>query len=141
MANGFNIQIIGLPQVSGMIRGLTTDLEGKIEREIQASGVQIRNKAIRNITRQKLVDQGALRAGMQLSNIHNGVQVWNSVLYAPFQEFGTKGRTQVPPEWQSYAAIFKGPANRGDFAQFVANLLCIQLTKKKQTDYLPCCLN
>lgn len=123
MAQGFNIEIIGLPQMRGMIKGLVRELETKIENEIHASGVQIRNKAIRNITRQKIVDQGALRAGMQLTNILNGVQVFNSVLYSPFVEFGTKGRTRVPAEWQSYAMIFKGPTNRGDFEHFVLNLV------------------
>jgi HK97 gp10 family phage protein len=76
--------------------------------------------AIEKNAKQKVpVDVGRLRSDIQkqvTKSDHNRVvnaEVFNTVKYAPFVEFGTgDGATQIPAEQQEYASQFKGKTGR-----------------------------
>jgi HK97 gp10 family phage protein len=64
------------------------------------------------------VDMGRLRSDIQkkvTKTDHNRVvsaEVFNTVKYAPFVEFGTGALVEVPAEQQEYALQFKGKTGR-----------------------------
>jgi hypothetical protein len=64
------------------------------------------------------VDVGRLRSDIQkrvTKTDHNRVvnaEVFNTVKYAPFVEFGTGSLVEVPAEQQEYASQFKGKTGR-----------------------------
>lgn len=64
------------------------------------------------------VDMGRLRSDIQkkvTKSDHNRVlnaEVFNTVKYAPFVEFGTGSLVEVPAEQQEYALQFKGKTGR-----------------------------
>jgi hypothetical protein len=39
-------------------------------------------------------------------------EVYTDVKYAPYMEFGTKSKTEIPPGLEGYAMQFKGKASR-----------------------------
>jgi HK97 gp10 family phage protein len=75
--------------------------------------------AIEKNAKQKVpVDVGRLRSDIQkqvTKSDHNRVvnaEVFNTVKYAPFVEFGTGSLVEVPAEQQEYASQFKGKTGR-----------------------------
>jgi HK97 gp10 family phage protein len=75
--------------------------------------------AIEKNAKQKVpVDVGRLRSDIQkqvTKTEHNRVvnaEVFNTVKYAPFVEFGTGSLVEVPAEQQEYASQFKGKTGR-----------------------------
>ena len=69
-------------------------------------------------------DMGVLHSSLQVirNDGLNRVEFLNTAFHAPFIEFGTKTRVQVPPEWAAYASQFKG-LKRGNVDQFKVNIL------------------
>lgn len=49
--------------------------------------------------------------------------VTNNLFYAPFVEFGTGKKVNIPAGLEDVAAKFKGPTNRGNFEQMVDSIL------------------
>jgi len=76
------------------------------------------------------VYQGRLRASLRhiMSRNKLSVRVWTNVEYAPFVEFGTKSKTQIPAELSQMAAQFK-QSGTGDFDIFLKDIK--QWCKKK----------
>lgn len=121
MSNRIDVQITGLEHTQEIITQLQDALQNEIDDEVSVSAIQIRTKAIRNITRLKIVDQGLLKSSMVVTNSGRDYYVMNTAYYSPFVEFGTGARVNVPAEWTDYAAQFKN-TSRGNFDDFVAAL-------------------
>lgn len=120
----FGVAIQGLGALQAQLRGLGSEMKKEIGLELEAAAYEMHGLATTNLTNNDSIDQGLLKASLQvLRNRATGeVYFEATAFYAPFVEFGTKGRVQVPPEWASYAMKFKGLKN-GDLAQFKSSML------------------
>jgi HK97 gp10 family phage protein len=73
------------------------------------------------------VNQGRLRSDIQSDITRSkmgtvvSAGVFNTVAYAPYVEFGTKGKVNVPEELQDYAKTFQGKTG-GTFDQLLENI-------------------
>lgn len=63
-------------------------------------------------------DQGDLRRSISYLKINRKVEIIASAFYAPFMEFGTKGKYQSIPGTEAIANQFKGIKN-GDIGQMI----------------------
>lgn len=59
-------------------------------------------------------DQGRLAGAITNKEIKDGYEVFVNVEYAPFIEWGTKTRVQVPSDLRAYAAQFQGAKGGGN---------------------------
>lgn len=115
MANTFKFGITPAQQKKMMAQ---LKLKGKQAREkitdvVNQVAKDIHADAVDNVIKNGTTNTGVLRSKIQIEeatqdslvptfNVHADVD------YAPFIEFGTKRRVEVPPELQSYALQFKG---------------------------------
>lgn len=82
------------------------NMEQFIKDEIEASGREIEVKAKQLAP----VDLGMLRQSINYSKTNNGLGAMISVnvSYAAYQEFGTGGLVNIPPEMRELAEFYKG---------------------------------
>lgn len=120
----FSVNIQGLGALQAQLRGLGSRMSKEIGLELEAAAYDMHGKATSNITNNGSIDQGFLKASLQVIRDRATGQVHfeNTAFYAPFVEFGTKGKTRVPPEWAAYAQQFKGLKN-GNLQQFKDSIL------------------
>lgn len=126
--NRMNAEIRGSERFSEVLSQFTDTVQNQVDEEVSLSAIEVRNKAIRNITKQKIVDQGFLRASMTIVKQDRDYYVMNTAYYSPFIEFGTGLQVHVPSEWAAYAKTFQD-TSRGTFDQFVNAL--IEWAKRK----------
>jgi len=96
------------------------DMSKGVDREIGTASIRINADAIRATP----VNFGFLRAKnyREIQRGRNGITAinGNAAHYAPYVEFGTVTRVQVPAGWEDYARQFKGGGVRstgGNFPQ------------------------
>lgn len=123
-----DVEIRGSAHFSDLLSHITETAQDQIDEEVSLSAIEVRNKAIRNITKQGIVDQGFLRASMNIVNQGRDYYVMNTAYYSPFIEFGTGIQVHVPSEWTAYAKTFQN-TSRGTFDQFVQAL--VEWAKRK----------
>ena len=77
----------------------------------------------RNAKRMAPANLGKLRQSIK-HNIGEPLMksVYSDIGYAPYVEFGTKSKVNIPPGWESYAAQFKGKG-KGDYYDFLQAIL------------------
>jgi hypothetical protein len=126
--NRMSVEIRGSEHFSEVLSQFTESVQTQIDEEVSLSAIEVRNKAIRNITRQGIVDQGFLRSSMVVVKQGRDYYVMNTAYYSPFIEFGTGVQINVPAEWTAYASSFKH-TSRGTFEQFVQAL--VEWAKRK----------
>jgi len=67
------------------------------------------------------VDMGALRSSIKTGKFGEvGREVYTNLEYAPYVEFGTKSKVDVPAGLESYAMQFKG--KKGTFDELLQNI-------------------
>lgn len=110
MANAFSLEIKGLGSLQAHFQKMGKRIQEGIQDELEAAAFEIHDKAVRYITTNRAIDQGFLKNSMQITQDKQkrGWIVANTAVYAPFIEFGTIQRVQVPGEWAEYALQFKG---------------------------------
>src|SRR6187549_4236576 len=120
----FGVTIQGLGGLQAQLRGLGGRLKKEIGAELEAAAYEMHGKATTYITNNGAIDQGFLKASLQVIRDRGTGKVYfeNTAFYAPFVEFGTKGKTKVPAEWTAYAAQFKGLKN-GNLDEFKLSIL------------------
>lgn len=74
------------------------------------------------------VDEGRLKTSVFQQPGRLSSTVGASANYASFQEFGTRKFaaayvTTLPPDWQAFAAQYRGAGGNGNFQQFVQSLM------------------
>lgn len=123
MPDRFQMEIRGNRALEAKLRGLAQFVQRDVRNELKAAAFDMNADAIRNITRQKIVDQGIMRASQQVvwNNAEHGYTVANTAIWSVFMEFGTKKYVSVPAEWSEYAQQFKGYKG-GTVAQFRSNI-------------------
>ena len=110
------------------IAAATKSTEVRVEKELSVFALN----TVRDAQRKVPVDEGALKNAIAYEIKKDGkgmeVLITAAKFYAPFVEFGT-GRfaaeqvAKLPPDWQTYAATFKGSGGPGDFDDFVIKIM------------------
>ena len=112
------VATIGFDQYLNRIKAASKELQAEVAAEIQLAGVQFRDLAKRDLIAQR-GDTGGLVNSIttRVDNISE-VTVSAEKYYAPFIEFGTKGKYRPIPGTEDIAAQYKG-FSRGNFTQFL----------------------
>jgi HK97 gp10 family phage protein len=122
MAQGFYIDEGGLKTVIKRLVALKQDMRGVLAAEIANTSQIIERKAVQRVPKDT---GGAGLAGSIKARQDTALQ-WEVVanaFYAPYIEFGTGKRAQIPPGLEAYAAQFKGKrAGSGNFKQLVRRI-------------------
>lgn len=118
----FTFEIQGLDKLKAKIKALPKDVQEEVVGEIQAWGNEVNSEQIGLISQQNIQDLGGLQQNTKAMPTPDGVELISNVYYAPFIEFGTRTKVNVPAELNSYAMQFKGK-KRGDYYDFLSNIL------------------
>ena len=130
---GFALDISGIKEVQNAIKNIDTKASEGLSKELAASSLNIQ-KAAKRLAPGNF---GKLRQSINV-DISNDLfkSVFSSVGYAPYVEFGTKGRVfkikgggQVASEYHAFAAQYKGKGT-GDYYDFLEAILLWVKRKK-----------
>lgn len=110
--------IKGFSELQAKIKALPKELQEEVVGEIQAWGNDVNAEQLGLISQQKIQDLGALQQNTKALARPDGVELISNVYYAPYIEFGTGPKVQIPAELNNYASQFRGK-KRGDFRTFV----------------------
>lgn len=103
---GFALNLSGLGNLEKRLKTIQDDLTKKVANEMSASALNIERNAKRNAP----VNLGTLRQSIsttaKLGGLTHIVSVGAS--YAPYVEFGTGGKVEIPNGYEELAAQFKG---------------------------------
>lgn len=114
----FNVTVKGFGDVKAQFQSAVKDIKDIVEQEINVMGQEWVAGAVRDAPG----DQGRLKGSIsylqnpQGSNI--GIDIVAQVFYAPFMEFGTKGKYLSIPGTEAIAAQFKAYKG-GDFGEML----------------------
>lgn len=114
--------IKGFDKLQAKIAALPKDLQEEVVGEIQAWGNDVNAEQLGLISQQKIQDLGALQQNTKAVPKPDGVELISNVYYAPYIEFGTGAKVQVPAELNDYASQFRGK-KRGDYFDFLNAIL------------------
>lgn len=103
---GFNLDISGIKQVHDAISKFDKAATKGIVDELSASVLNIQKAAKRRAPG----FDGKLRQSIIVSSGRSGLDktVLSTVKYAPYVEFGTRSKVQIPPGYEGFAAQFRG---------------------------------
>lgn len=103
------VNIIGFKELAERIKRVPQSLQKEIGAEIQFSGERFAELARKDVAK----DTGQLAGSIRPKRINEtAVEVTAGKLYAPYVEWGTITKVQVPSELQAYAIQFKGKGIR-----------------------------
>jgi hypothetical protein len=128
----FNVKVTGIGALQKQITTASEKVREVCEKEVQEAGQDWVAGAVRDAP----VDQGALRGSISFkqSDTHTlagsliAVEIVAQKFYAPFMEFGTKGKYQPIPGTEEIAAQFKGYKS-GDFQELLR--MIVRWVKRK----------
>jgi len=106
-----------LVRVLNKLNQASKDIRTKGELAIEASARKIEAQAKRN------APSGAsnrLKTSIDVRGTKLSREVYTDVKYAPYVEFGTKSKVEIPPGLEGYAMQFKGGG--GSFEDFEASI-------------------
>jgi HK97 gp10 family phage protein len=96
------------------------DIAEEVDMELADGANMIRTAAIKNIKNNISNTTGRLSSGMYAEEIGNlRYEVGNIVFYAPYIEFGTGGKVEVPEQLKDVAQQIKNRNTRGHFEGMV----------------------
>jgi hypothetical protein len=108
MSKMFTLKVQGITQFQKKLKDLPAKVQKEVAGEIEDSARKINAKQVRLVP----VDEGGLKQSIGYRKAKPlEYELFASKHYAPFREFGTKSRKQIPAELQDYAKQFnlKGP--------------------------------
>jgi hypothetical protein len=115
----FRVKIQGLDKVKSQLEKGMSDVRKVCENEVQAAA----QDWVQGAQRDAPVDQNKLRGAISFSKTTGlSAEIVAQVFYAPFIEFGTKGKYRPISGTESIAAAFKGYKG-GDFMALLRNIL------------------
>lgn len=123
MSDGARITVQGMQSFTAMAQNLSDAIIEGIDDELEAAAFDMRAIADTLITDNGTINTAYLKSRLQVIPVqgnHRALFI-NDAFYAPFVEFGTGPRVNVPGEWADYAAQFKGMKN-GDKTDFIRNI-------------------
>lgn len=122
-----NLKLAGVQKVINELAKVESEVSAEVDGELQASVNKMTTTAKRN-------------APSNFSQLRNSIgnakesklrySLFASAFYAPYVEFGTRGKVSVPAELESVAQGIKGRGSRGNFKQFIESIY-LWGTKKK----------
>lgn len=133
--SGFKIDIKNFKNVTDNLGKVIKNAEEKVNKELHAFGVGVVADAKRNVP----VDEGILRNSINYKQEGLIVTINVSANYAAYLEFGTrkfaaKYVASLPPDWQTFAAQFKGGGG-GSFEDLVMRITEWVMRKKIGATY------
>jgi hypothetical protein len=127
MAKPFTLDIKGLDKLQKKVASLPAKLQKEVGGEIEAATREINARQLRLVP----VDEGGLKqqTGYKKVNLLEW-ELFSGKHYAPYIEFGTKSKVQVPAELRDFAIQFKGKGQGGgSFDEFF--LIILDWVKRK----------
>lgn len=115
-----SVKIKGLKQLLDKLDDYPKEMSKRVDDELSAGAFDIAGLA-RELAP---TDEGRLKNSITAitdKDMHK--EVVTNLFYAPYVEFGTGRKVQVPAGLESVAAEFKGPSGRGTFEQMVLSIL------------------
>jgi hypothetical protein len=107
---GFALDISGIKGVEAAIKRIDTKATKGLSDEMAASAINIERSA-------KRLAPGNLGKLRQSINHDTGNSLFKSVFstveYAPYVEFGTRGKARIPAGYEAFAAQYKGKGAKG----------------------------
>lgn len=109
----FKANVIGLDAFRQRIESASKEIQAEVSAELRASAMEFEALAKRSAAQ-----NGGDRGTLQQSIGHRQLdamtyEVFAGTFYAPFIEFGTKGKTRVPNGLEDVAAQFRGMKGTG----------------------------
>jgi HK97 gp10 family phage protein len=113
-----NLKLSGVQKLINELAKVESEVSAEVDGELQASVNKMRLDATRRVP----VNFGEIKKSInQRKEGKLKYSFFATAFHAPFLEFGTKRKTQVPKELESVAAQFKGK-KRGNFEQFIESI-------------------
>jgi hypothetical protein len=107
---GFALDISGIKGVEAAIKRIDTKATKGLSDEMASSAINIERSA-------KRLAPGNLGKLRQSINHDTGNSLFKSVFstveYAPYVEFGTRGKARIPAGYEAFAAQYKGKGAKG----------------------------
>jgi HK97 gp10 family phage protein len=131
----FSVKVDGLDVLIKKISQLSDDAKLEVQNELKAFSIQTVTDA-KSLVQSNSSDTGQLASSIEYQVNDLQAKISARAAYAAFVEFGTRKFAaqevaKLPPDWQNYAATFKGKKT-GNFDQFLQRL--IQWGKNKGFD-------
>jgi HK97 gp10 family phage protein len=128
----FKVKITGISSIEKQFTAAAEKIKDTVEQEMQAAAQDWVAGAVRDAP----VDQGALKQSISYKQSNTQTQAGTSIsfeivaqrFYAPFIEFGTKGKYQPIPGTEKIAVQFKGYKG-GDFMDLLR--MIVRWVKRK----------
>lgn len=125
-----SIQIKGLRRLVNRVKRMPVAVQREVDKTLKAGAYEINAMAIRNIKANDSIGVSGGGGGLLGSQIvvpiekgeFRGYRVMNTAPYAPYVEFGTGSRVDVPSEWSAYAMQFKGRGGGGNSHDFLISI-------------------
>ena len=107
---GFALDISGIKEIENAIKKIDEKATKGLSAELDSSSKTIAKVAKRNAPG----NIGRLRGSITF-DVGNQLfkSVFSTVEYAPYVEFGTRGKVRVPTGYEAFAAQFKSSGNKG----------------------------
>jgi len=103
-----NLAVSGIEQAFRNIEKYKSSVTDRLEKDVNIALINVQTDAKRNAP----VDTGRLRSSIHLTQAGLEGTVHTNVSYAPFMEFGTGSKVDIPEGQEQYAAQFKGEGGR-----------------------------
>lgn len=111
---GAHIYAEGLDKLIKKLGTLSPRITARVDAEFGAAATEMEEKAVDDVP----VNEGVLRNSIGSARLK--VMDWEvsaSAAHAPYMEWGTKSKVNVPPGLQAYAAQFRGKGGSSKDAQ------------------------
>ncbi|CAB4140234.1 Bacteriophage HK97-gp10, putative tail-component [uncultured Caudovirales phage] len=119
MASSFELKVIGLDKLTKKLEQIPVEIQDGLDRAFQQASKDWENGAVRDAP----VYDGKLRGSITSARVgflHYRISA--GVFYAPFVEFGTKKRVQIPRGLEAVAAKYRGGGRRGNFKDLLESI-------------------
>ena len=123
------LKLDGVEKVLAALRDVQNEVVTKVDGELQAAS----NDIIRKSLRKAPTNFGQLKNAKNWQKVENEklkYTIFCTAYHAPYIEFGTGKKVNVPPELSDVAAQIKGRKSRGNFESFI-EAIYVWGTKKK----------
>jgi HK97 gp10 family phage protein len=122
-----NLKLTGVQKIINQLAKVESEITAEVDAELQAS----LNKMERDAKRSAPANFGQLRNSIgNRKESKLRYSLFASAWYAPYVEFGTRGKVKVPTELEGIGQQIQGRTSRGNFKAFIESIY-LWGTKKK----------
>jgi hypothetical protein len=115
--SAFEVKIQGLDKLTKFLESRGKVYKDEVKEEFKSAAREIKG----DMQRDAPVDVGRLKNSVSIVPRNDlAVEIVAPVGYAPYMEWGTKSKTKVPSELQSYASQFRGPTGISETDPLIA---------------------